>query len=528
LREIGDAAESRYILIFRGRLNHSHSIMITSTNARRSNKTPLFFLLAVTGLVLIGLTPAARARGTTGLAAIEEVGSQEYLMWDGATDPRTMPPRPMNEKVFRVPVDSDDTRLIVTLLTPNGPGPFPLAVVNHGASGKLASSRVKRNLGTLAAAYFLSRGYAVVLPMMRGFSRSYGEQPYHGCDLARLGIANAQDINAVIDAMASRPEIDASRIIVAGQSLGGWNTLAFGTLGRKGVAGLVNFNGGVRESDCRDGDRALLDNVEKFAAATHVPSIWFYGQTDTIFRPEVWNAIHASYVAKGGQAELVDIGSFFTDSHQFLSYPEALSRWVPRLDAFLERVGMPHSPVFPDYMPSAWPDPSGYAALDNVDKIPYLTDAARNLYRSVFLDHKLPRALVISPRGDLAASFGGFDQVADALKDCETKFHHACRVYAIDNDVVWRPFPDPPPPSHYAALQDAGAIPYLGQSKFKFYPLFLSKPLPRALMISPDGKAYGYYGKNAFEQAMANCLAHSAHCEPYVVNDDVVWSGPGK
>jgi len=224
-----------------------------------------------------------------------------------------------------VPVDGDDTRLVVTLLTPNGPGPFPLAVVNHGASGKLAPLRVKRNTGALAAAYFLSRGYAVVLPMMRGYSRSYGEERHHGCDIAQVGIENAQDINTVIDAMASRPEIDASRIVVAGQSMGGWNTLAFGTLNRKGVVGLVSFNGGLRVSDCRDGDSALLDGAGKFAAATHVPSIWFYGETDTIFRPEVWHAIHASYVAKGGQAELVDIGPFFTDSHQFLAYPEALS-----------------------------------------------------------------------------------------------------------------------------------------------------------------------------------------------------------
>ena len=94
--------------------------------------------------------------------------------------------------------------------------------------------------------------------------------------------------------------------------------------------------------------------------------------------------------------------------------------------------------------------------------------------------------------------------------------------------MVWQPFPDPPPPSHYATLQDAGAIPYLGQAKFDFYAKFLARPAPRALIISPDGKAYGAYGVHAFEQAMTNCQAHSARCEPYVVNDDVVWSGPGK
>ena len=121
--------------------------MITSTNARWNSKAPLCLVLAVIGLILIGLTPAARAGGTAGPAPIEEVGSQEYMMWDGVENPLNLPPRPMNEKVFRVPVDGDDTRLVVTLLTPNGPGPFPLAVVNHGASGKLATLWVKRIRG---------------------------------------------------------------------------------------------------------------------------------------------------------------------------------------------------------------------------------------------------------------------------------------------------------------------------------------------------------------------------------------------
>ena len=214
------------------------------------------------------------------------------------------------------------------------------------------------------------------------------------------------------------------RIVVAGQSFGGWNTLAFGTLGRKGVAGLVNFNGGIQmsysygghTSICRNENSELLDDAGTFAAATYVPSIWFYGETDTLFRPEVWHAMYGSYVAKGGQAELVDIGSFFTDSHEFLAYPEALPIWVPRLDAFLERIGMPHSPVFPDYLPRPWPKPGDYAALDNVDKVPYLTDAGRKLYRDSFLTHALPRALAISTNGSVSAQFGGFDQVAHALE----------------------------------------------------------------------------------------------------------------
>jgi len=476
-------------------------------------------VLPIIGIVLAGLASVAQADQ----GAVEEIGNDELIAREGITDPLNIPPHSMHEHVFRVTVDDRETQLIVTLLYPDGPGPFPLAVVNHGATGSIKPALQVRHHQTFLAYYFLSRGYAVLLPMMRGYAGSGGRLVHHGCDFFGLGHDSAQDINAVIDIMAKRPEIDASRIVVAGQSFGGWNTLAFGTLNRPGVAGLLNFNGGVKTSDCYDGDDALVKNVSKLAAATQVPSIWFYGRTDTEFHPKLWHAVYDAYVAQGGKAELVDIGDFFTDSHQFLSYPEALSKWVPRADGFLERIGMPHSAVFPDYLPSLWPTASGYAAMDDIDKVPYLTEAGRKIYQD-FLKHALPRAIAVSPKGSVAAHYGGFDQVAATLNACTAKTRNACRVYAIDNDVVWHPVPDLPAPSHYAGLTDASAIPYLGPAKVPFYTQFLSRPSPRALVISTDGKAYGVYGEHAFEQALVNCQAHSVHCEPYVVNDDVVWS----
>ena len=44
-----------------------------------------------------------------------------------------------------------------------------------------------------------------------------------------MGTDNAEDIKTVINFMASQPTVDASRVVVVGQSFGGWNTLALGT-----------------------------------------------------------------------------------------------------------------------------------------------------------------------------------------------------------------------------------------------------------------------------------------------------------
>jgi pimeloyl-ACP methyl ester carboxylesterase len=160
---------------------------------------------------------------------------------------KTMPTVPMREQVLQLPGDPDRPAMLeATLFEPPGAGPFPLAVMNHGAKGDPRSN--KRYRVSFSIDYLLSRGYAVVAPMMRGFAESGGKAVNTGCDLARLGKLNARDILAVTSAMRSRPEIDGSRVLIAGQSFGGWNALAFATMAAPEVKGVINFVGGVRSS----------------------------------------------------------------------------------------------------------------------------------------------------------------------------------------------------------------------------------------------------------------------------------------
>jgi dienelactone hydrolase len=241
-------------------------------------------------------------------------------------DATLLPPAPLHERVLSLP--GDPTRpvmLQVTLFMPDGPGPFPLAVMNHGAAGSTHPQTEPRYRTTFSAYYFLSRGYAVALPMMPGFAGSGGRVEHHGCDVVATGTANARDIAAVIDGLSAQPDVDASRIVVAGQSFGGWNTLAFGTLDHAGVKGLANFAGGMRESDCATQDASLVASSAYLGAHTRLPSIWFYGDNDKMFPAETWGAMHARYTSAGGRAELVAYGSFMDDAHQLLSHAESLA-----------------------------------------------------------------------------------------------------------------------------------------------------------------------------------------------------------
>jgi dienelactone hydrolase len=354
---------------------------------------------------------------------------------DVANEADRLPPAPLHEQVLNLPGDPKrPVMLQVTYFTPDGPGPFPLAIVNHGASPNGRPEAMQRYRLTFAADYFLSRGYAVALPMMRGFAGSPGPAVRRGCDVAALGLLNGRDIAGVIEALVERPEIDANRIVVSGQSMGGWNTLAFGLVGHAGVKGLVNFSGGVREGDCAKQDASLIAAAATLGRSP-LPSIWFYGDNDKLFPRATWQAMYDHYTRAGGRAELVAYGAFMDDAHQMLSHPESLPIWAPRLDSFLARVGLPSEERFPAYLPIPIPAPTHYAAFDDAAAVPYLNDAGRNNYRQ-FLTRRFLRAFVVTPKGDAVASDGGFDAIARALELCRRRTSD-CQLYAVDDEVVW-------------------------------------------------------------------------------------------
>ena len=448
-------------------------------------------------------------------------------------NPNLVPPAPMHEQVLHLPGDPDrPVDLIVTLYTPEGPGPFPLVVMNHGSSGDgIQRATMQRYRFTMSAYYFLSRGYAVALPMMRGFGGSGGTLGRYGCALDRLAMDNGRDIEAVIADLAVNPHLDMTRVIVAGQSFGGWNTLGLGALQPRNVRGLIDFVGGVQYSPCSDiGDntRSLITAAGRLGSFTRLPSIWFYGENDSLFGSDIWRPMHQAYTLNGGEAELVDVGRFMEDSHQMLSRPEAIPLWAPRLDSFLVRIGMPGREVLPQYMPRPWPQPTHFAAVDDVAAVPWIGTPGQNSYRK-FLAMHMPRVFMISPAGQSVSTQGGFDPLVRAADTCRTA-GFSCLPYAIDGDVV---FIAPtsahrPPATHFAAIDDVAAVPWLNEKGRAAYRNFLSHPPPRAFVLGMAGENIATFNGSTdpLARAMMICTNMRLACRPYAVDLDVVWAPP--
>ncbi|WP_053063728.1 alpha/beta hydrolase family protein [Caballeronia mineralivorans] len=135
---------------------------------------------------------------------------------DDLSDASIKPEAPLNERMLNVPGDAElPVTLQVTVYMPSGPGPFPLAVMNHGSTSSEPPAQQPRYHLTFSAYYFLSRGYAVAMPMMRGYAGSGGYLSKHGCDDVAMGLDAARDIRAVIGYMKQQPKMDSYQKIMA-------------------------------------------------------------------------------------------------------------------------------------------------------------------------------------------------------------------------------------------------------------------------------------------------------------------------
>jgi len=350
-----------------------------------------------------------------------------------ADDIQKMPTAPMHEQVLRLAGDpARPVILEATLFEPPGNGPFPLTVMNHGAEGNPRT--VPRYRISFSIDYALSRGYAVIVPMMRGFAGSGGKPAIDGCDDADMGRLNARDMLAVIAAMKQRPEIDATRILVMGQSFGGWNSVALSTLAPPEVKGIINFVGGLRSSQCDTQDEAMWQAMTEFGRESRVPSLWFYGERDNLFPEKVWRTDYERFTQAGGHAQLVDFGDI-DDAHNLLGHSDRLGLWVPQVDAYLAGRGLPNRVVYPEYMPGPRPAKTNYALIDDTASVPFIGRTHPEFYEKFLQGTLLPRVLVVGSKTS-SSQGGGFDPVARALDDCHKK-SDICMLYAYDDDVVW-------------------------------------------------------------------------------------------
>jgi dipeptidyl aminopeptidase/acylaminoacyl peptidase len=124
---------------------------------------------------------------------------------------------------------------------PAGPGPYPVLINIHGGPEGQAQPVFSANVQQWAAEV----GYAVIQPNVRG-SSGYGKT-YLALDNGMKREDSVRDIGALLDWIATQPDLDAKRVVVIGGSYGGYMTLASMThyndrlRGAIDIVGISNF-----------------------------------------------------------------------------------------------------------------------------------------------------------------------------------------------------------------------------------------------------------------------------------------------
>jgi dienelactone hydrolase len=353
----------------------------------------------------------------------------------------------LNERVVYLPFTvKQDARheasrnIILTLYAPAGQGPFPLAVINHGRdAGRSERANPGRVRFEEAARYFVRKGFAVLVPTRLGYGdtgQDLDPEESGACFFKNyqptLDVA-ADEVLAAVDYARTLPWVDSRRIVLMGQSVGGIVSAAAAALNPPGVVTAINFAGGA------GGDPAthpgipcdapqLQQAYADMGRSAHIPMLWVYTRNDLYFGPQVSQAWANAYQAGGAPLDYRLLDPFSGNGHCL--FADGGNVWMPLLDDYLTRFGFNRPGVL------ARPPVSGYAEIEQVEKVPYLSMKARQSGYRYFLDSPAPRAFAINADGHWSAAFGS-DAMGRALSECRQVGGVPCELYAVDGEVVW-------------------------------------------------------------------------------------------
>jgi dienelactone hydrolase len=375
---------------------------------------------AVTGLLLACLAPAALAADALALDLHEEVQHLAVTVKDmyGRQETRSIP---------------------LTLFRPAGAGPFPLVVMNHGRSSQGRATMGRSRFEPLSR-YLVSKGFAVIVPTRVSYGETYGDfdpESSGSCASMRPQAASDAAVEQVLAAVQyakTQPWADTTRWLVMGVSVGGFTVLGVASRNPPGLVGAVNFSGGRGGDPVNTPGRPCSPSVlERFwgqqAGSAQVPTLWIYWLNDLFWGPDWPRRWARAWADGGGKVEFHQLPETGKDGHAGTT--SDMDHWVPLVERYLAQLGFDHPGTV------ARPPRSDYAAIDNVDKVP-ATATARSEGYVRFLATSAPRAFAISPSGRYGFASGDW-ALGRAIGNCQAVRGETCRLYAVDDEVVWLP-----------------------------------------------------------------------------------------
>jgi dienelactone hydrolase len=208
--------------------------------------------------------------------------------------------------------------LVLVVYRPQqGTGPWPTLVVNHGSTGNGDRPELFAHVFTSLdlARHFTQQGWQVIFPQRRGRGGSGGlydegfapDRSGYSCNPRHSlpGFERAfEDLHLVMQHVLSRPDVDTSRVLLAGVSRGGILATAYAGLHPQHVIGVINFVGGWVGDRCPEVDQ-VNPVLFRRGAAYPRPMLWLYGSGDSFYSLRHSRANFEAFRGAGGQGRFV-------------------------------------------------------------------------------------------------------------------------------------------------------------------------------------------------------------------------------
>jgi dienelactone hydrolase len=230
------------------------------------------------------------------------------------------------------------------LCKPEGAGPFPAVLYNHGSAAGLLNNEAFDAIAPI----FVGRGWVFFAPYRRGQGLSEAAGPYIMDEIAaarrRGGLADADetmtrllsteqldDQLAAFAWLRAQPDIRPDAIAAMGNSFGGIETLLGAT--RVKYCAAVDAAGGAESWDDAP---ALRDLLTQAAEAAPTPILFVQAENDFSLAPS--RALYAARQSSGLPSELRIYPAFGRSKRDGHSFPyRGVSVWSEDVLAFLEQ-----------------------------------------------------------------------------------------------------------------------------------------------------------------------------------------------
>lgn len=265
----------------------------------------------------------------------------------------------LNESVTSIDVTVKDPygreasgKVVITQFKPAGNGPFPIVLLSHGRSPTNRRDPPRFRY-TKQVRYFVERGFAVFEPTRIGYgeySTQFDPEDSGGCsskDFGPMAKAGSTEILAVLDYAKQQAYVDPKRVLLVGQSVGGYLTVATAAQNPDGLVGAINFAGGSGgDPVARPGNPCAPQRMESmyssFGKTARAPMLWIYTENDLYFGPTFSKEWSEAFIKAGGKAEYHLLPPFAKNGHTLFS--SGVEIWEPVVSAFLNKLGFPGQP----------------------------------------------------------------------------------------------------------------------------------------------------------------------------------------